>query len=66
MPAVFNAANEVAVSLFLKRRIKFLEIEEIVSEALAHFKNKEKPSLAEIIVCDREIRNRILEGYEVK
>ncbi|MFY9421922.1 MAG: 1-deoxy-D-xylulose-5-phosphate reductoisomerase [Bacilli bacterium] len=66
MPAVFNAANEVAVSLFLKRRIKFLEIEEIVSEALAHFKNKEKPSLAEIIVCDREIRNRILERYEVK
>lgn len=34
MPIVFNAANEVAVDLFLKGEIKFLEIYQIIEEAM--------------------------------
>jgi 1-deoxy-D-xylulose-5-phosphate reductoisomerase len=33
-PTILNAANEVAVGLFLEGKIKFLEIEKIVKEAL--------------------------------
>jgi 1-deoxy-D-xylulose-5-phosphate reductoisomerase len=66
LPAVFNAANEVAVSLFLQGKIKFLEIEEIISEALTCFDNKKKPTLEEILACDSEVRKRILENYEVE
>ncbi|RMF66675.1 MAG: 1-deoxy-D-xylulose-5-phosphate reductoisomerase, partial [Calditrichaeota bacterium] len=35
-PAVLNAANEVAVNLFLARKIRFDQIPEIVEETLAH------------------------------
>lgn len=66
LPAVFNAANEVAVSLFLQGKIKFLEIEEIISEALTCFDNKKEPTLEEILACDSEVRERILENYEVE
>ena len=34
MPAVFNAANEVAVELFLNEKIKFLDIYKIIEEAM--------------------------------
>lgn len=66
MPAVYNAANEVAVSLFLKGKIKFTEIEEIIEEALDKFENKADPTLDEILARDCLVRNRILENYEVK
>lgn len=35
MPTVLNAANEVAVYLFLKGQIRFLEIEEVIEKTLA-------------------------------
>ena len=34
MPSVFNAANEVAVELFLNEKIKFLDIYKIIEEAM--------------------------------
>ena len=34
MPTVFNAANEVAVELFMKKKIKFLDIYRIIEEAM--------------------------------
>ena len=66
MPAVFNAANEVAVSLFLKGKIKFLEIEDIIEEALESFENQANPTLEEILAADSKVRTCILEKYEVK
>jgi 1-deoxy-D-xylulose-5-phosphate reductoisomerase len=33
-PTILNAANEVAVGLFLEEKISFLDIEKIVKEAL--------------------------------
>lgn len=65
-PAVFNAANEVAVSLFLKGKIKFLEIEDIIEEALETFENQANPTLDEILAADNKVRTCILEKYEVK
>lgn len=63
-PAVANAANEVAVELFLKERIKFLDIPEIVSEAIESFDNKaDNITLDDILCADRETRVRVREKY---
>jgi 1-deoxy-D-xylulose-5-phosphate reductoisomerase len=52
-PAVFNAANEVAVQAFLQGRIKFLSIERLVNQALEHFAGVSYESLDEVLaLCD--------------
>lgn len=65
LPAVYNASNEVAVSLFLQERISFLEIEKIVEQAVNNTKNISQPTLEEILEVDRQVRKNILEIYEV-
>ncbi len=63
-PTVFNASNEAAVKLFLKGKIKFLEIEEIVFKEVNDFKdNISKPTLEEIIEVDELIKRKVLEKY---
>lgn len=54
MPTVYNAANEKAVSLFLDRKIKFLEIPEIIGEAMSRHTKIENPSLEEILATEAE------------
>lgn len=49
MPTVFNAANEKAVSLFLQEKIGFLEITELIGEAMSAHKVIENPSLGQIL-----------------
>jgi len=52
LPAVMNAANEVAVNYFLNRRIKFLEIAELVAAVLEKHELISKPNLEEIFAAD--------------
>jgi len=59
MPAALNAANEAAVDLFLKGKIKFLQIAEIVEECISLHKNKLNPTLSDIISTDIEIKNGV-------
>lgn len=54
--AALNAANEALVDLFLKEKIKFLQIGDIAGEVMANHKNKLSPSIDEIIACDNEVR----------
>ena len=54
MPTVFNAANEKAVALFLDRRINFLEITELIGEAMEHHKLKEAPNVEEVLAAEAE------------
>ena len=56
MPAVMNAANEVAVYKFLNNEINFLDIEKIVFEAVEKTSNIINPSLDEIFEIDKKIR----------
>ncbi|MBO7208759.1 MAG: 1-deoxy-D-xylulose-5-phosphate reductoisomerase, partial [Clostridia bacterium] len=63
MPTVLNGADEVAVSLFLQGKIKFLQIAEIVEKALLEHKNTLNPTIDDIIETDREIRNKILKDW---
>jgi len=54
MPTVFNAANEMAVKMFLQEKIKFLEIYDMISEAMAHHKVVINPSVDEILIAESE------------
>lgn len=54
MPVVFNAANEFAVSKFLNRDIKYLEIIDIIESAMENHKFIETPDLAEILEAEAE------------
>ncbi|MFC4735639.1 1-deoxy-D-xylulose-5-phosphate reductoisomerase [Bacillus daqingensis] len=58
MPTVLNAANEAAVDMFLNRKITFLEIDELVEQALERHSRVTEPDLQEIIDIDRETRIR--------
>jgi 1-deoxy-D-xylulose-5-phosphate reductoisomerase len=55
-PCVLNASNEVAVAKFLKGKIKFSRIPEIINESLNYIPNHQKPDLENIIECDRKTR----------
>jgi len=55
-PAILNAANEVAVDLFLKNKIGFLEIPRLIRQALGNVTVKQTPSLDDIIETDKATR----------
>jgi 1-deoxy-D-xylulose-5-phosphate reductoisomerase len=55
-PAVLNAANEVAVGAFLKKKISFQRIPEIIELALSRHAVQSSPELPEIIETDRQTR----------
>ena len=56
MPCILNAANEVAVYAFLRNRIGFLDMTEVVEQALNKVAFIEKPSLQEYYESDGEAR----------
>jgi 1-deoxy-D-xylulose-5-phosphate reductoisomerase len=55
-PAVYNAANEVAVSGFLERAVGFTEIADIVRRTLDRVEVIAKPTLDDILDADRQAR----------
>ena len=56
IPAVLNASDEVAVYAFLKDKIGFTDIFDIVERVVKGFKNIKTPSLEDIISADKEAR----------
>ena len=54
MPTVFNAANERAVALFLQKKIRFLEIYDILQGAMEQHSVLPAPSLEEILSTEQE------------
>ena len=54
MPTVFNAANEMAVRRFLKGDIRYLEIYDMIEEAMTHHNKIEKPDVAAILDAEKE------------
>jgi 1-deoxy-D-xylulose-5-phosphate reductoisomerase len=55
-PAVYNAANEVAVAAFLDERIPFLAISRVVEQTLGRVKIIEPNALADVLAADAEAR----------
>jgi len=58
MPAVLNAANEVAVDAFLSRRIGYLAIPAIIGDVMAALAGSDAGSLEQIEAVDAEARVR--------
>ncbi len=56
MPAVVNAADEVAVAAFLDERLSFLGISEVVMETYERMSGRQASSVDELVAADREAR----------
>lgn len=61
MPCVLNAANEVAVAEFLKERIGFLEMSDIVEHCLEKMDYVKNPVYEDYINTDKETRIKAFE-----
>ena len=64
MPTILNGANEVAVDLFLSKKIKYLDIELIIKECMDKFKSDKELTLENIINVDNEVRNYLYKKYK--
>lgn len=52
-PTVYNAANEMAVRLFLEKKIGYLEITDIIEAAVEEIPFREDPGLEEILETEQ-------------
>ncbi len=59
LPTVFNAANELAVKLFLNHEINFLEITQIIEDCMGVHKTIEDPTLDQIFEAEAATYDRI-------
>lgn len=59
LPTVYNAANELAVSKFLERKIGYLQIPEIIETCMAAHKNILNPSVEEILQTEQAVYEQI-------
>lgn len=59
MPCILNAANEVAVSLFLEDKIGFYEMSSLIEKAMDRSAFMREPTLSDYIQCDKETREII-------
>jgi len=57
MPCILNAANEIAVYAFLKNRIGFLDMTDVVEQTMRTIPFIETPTLEEYFETDGEARN---------
>jgi 1-deoxy-D-xylulose-5-phosphate reductoisomerase len=56
LPAVLNAANEVANQAFRDGRIEFLDIEELVISTVNEFEYKKEITFADVLEADAQAR----------
>ena len=61
MPCILNAANEVVVSAFLKDRIGFLQMSEVVEECMAKISHIKSPTFEDYVSTDKETRVKAIE-----
>ena len=59
IPTIFNAANEKAVALFLDRKIKYLEILDIIEAAMKECKYVDAPTVEQILETEQEVYDYI-------
>lgn len=59
MPTIFNSADEAAVDLFLREKIGYLEISELIEYAMDRADNIENPSIQDIYDADKLARELV-------
>lgn len=60
MPTVFNAANEKAVAFFLEKKIRFLQIAELIGNVMEQHRVIENPSTEEILTVEKETYEKVM------
>lgn len=60
MPVVYNAANEKAVSLFLSRKIRYLQIPELIEASMRHHTPVADPDVEQILAAETETYEYIM------
>ena len=63
-PAALSGADDTAVELFLSKKIGFLEIVQVIREALEQHHNIEAPSLQDIVAAGEWGRNQVSKVVE--
>ncbi|GHT58311.1 1-deoxy-D-xylulose 5-phosphate reductoisomerase [Bacteroidia bacterium] len=66
MPCILNAANEVVVEAFLKEKIGFLQMSDIVERAMQSLPFIQNPTYEDYVETDRETREFIINANHVK
>lgn len=63
MPTILNGANEAAVELFLNKKIKFLQISDIIEKSMEVFKQEvqKEVTLENIIDLDRRVKEYVVQ-----
>ena len=56
LPCIMNAANEIAVYAFLKNRIGFLEMTDVIEKVMGQVDYIQKPTLNDYFESDAEAR----------
>ena len=62
LPCIFNSADEVAVDWFLKGKTGYLEISDMIQDAMENVGFIENPTLEEIFETDKATREYFLRG----
>lgn len=55
-PCVLNAANEVVVEAFINNKVGFLQMSDLIEQAILNVNFIENPSLEELVETDKETR----------
>ena len=70
MPSVFNAANELAVRLFLEGKISYLAITDLIQAAMERHENRPNPGLDDILRAEQEtydyINGQLRKGRKIQ
>jgi len=67
LPAVLNAANEIAVYAFLEDKIRFLDIQKLIMKMMNEHNIIKNPNLNEILDVDKKVKEetkRIIESRD--
>ncbi|GAB3201860.1 1-deoxy-D-xylulose-5-phosphate reductoisomerase [Pontibacter aydingkolensis] len=61
MPCILNAANEIAVSAFLRDEVGFLQMSDIIESCMAKVAYIANPSFEDYVTTDREAREKAIQ-----
>jgi 1-deoxy-D-xylulose-5-phosphate reductoisomerase len=56
MPCILNAANEVVVEAFLKDKVGFLQMSDVIANTMSKINFIAKPTYDDYVACDKETR----------
>lgn len=65
MSAVFNGADEIAVELFLKGKIGFLDIADVIEDAMNTYNNKSAKCLQDVYEADLWAREHVRKAFKI-